>query len=152
VTWYFAYGSNLWIDQMIARTGAFPKGAEKPSIARLSGYRLSFNMRAENGQFYANITQDASHYVLGVLYPCTAEALDRLDGFEGGYCREQIAVAGACGATVEAVTYIAKAERLSEDGMPSAQYLQRILRGGRQHGLPEDYLGEIEKCAAERQL
>jgi hypothetical protein len=33
--WYFAYGSNLLSDQMVARTGPIRTGDERPRIARL---------------------------------------------------------------------------------------------------------------------
>jgi gamma-glutamylcyclotransferase len=146
MTWYFAYGSNLWIDQMVARLGPLPLGAEQPRIARLPGYRLAFNMRGENGEVYANIVRPGE-YVLGVIYSCDADALEKLDQFERGYHRQRIVVVGETGETVEAVAYVAEPENVIDGGKPSTEYVQRILRGVRQHGLPEAYLREIESFA-----
>jgi gamma-glutamylcyclotransferase (GGCT)/AIG2-like uncharacterized protein YtfP len=146
VTWYFAYGSNLWIDQMVARTGPLLLGADPPRIARLPGYRFAFNMRAANGQAYANIVRPGP-YVLGVFYWCSPGALEKLDAFESGYRRVGIEVVGDTGETTEAVAYAADPENEMDGGNPSAEYVERILRGGRQHGLPEEYLCAIECCA-----
>jgi gamma-glutamylcyclotransferase len=141
---YFAYGSNMWIDQMVARTGPVHVGAERPRVAQLPGYRLAFNMRGENGQVYANIVHPGG-YVLGVIYTCDADALEKLDVFEKGYHRRQVVVIGEHGETFDAVTYKAAPENVIDGGgKPSAEYLHRILRGGRQHNLPPAYLREIE--------
>ena len=146
MTPYFAYGSNLWIDQMAARLGPFRADAEPPRLARLPGYRVAFNMRGENGQVYANIVRPGDH-VLGVIYSCDSQALEKLDEFETGYRRERVEVVDESGASVEVVTYMAEPENVMDGGKPSAEYVQRILRGGRQHGLPEAYLRMIETLA-----
>ena len=141
---YFAYGSNMWIDQMVARTGPVGAGAAQPRIAQLPGYRLAFDMRGDNGQVYANIVHPGE-CVLGAIYFCDADALEKLDAFEKGYHRQQVVVIDEHGETFEAVTYRARPENVIDGGgKPSAEYLQRILRGGRQHHLPLAYLREIE--------
>ena len=57
--WYFAYGSNLWIEQVVARTGPVRLGAERPRIVRLENHRLVFNMQSRRpgdpDVVYANI-------------------------------------------------------------------------------------------------
>lgn len=68
--WYFAYGSNLWIEQMEDRTGPIAKGADQPRQARLSGYRLAFNVGGQRGQVYANIVPNPGDEVIGVVYRC----------------------------------------------------------------------------------
>jgi cation transport regulator ChaC len=144
VTWYFAYGSNLWIDQMATRAGPLHVGSEPPRIARLFGYRFAFNMRAANGQVFANIMHPGS-YVVGVLYWCSPDALEKLDAFEIGYRRVGIEVVADTGETTESVAYVANPENVIDGGTPSVEYVERILLGGRQHGLPEEYLREIER-------
>ena len=143
--WYFAYGSNLCLAQMKARTGALLL-ATPPRIARLRGFRLAFNMRADDGQVYANI-HAPGEYVLGVLYWCAASVFEKLDPFEAGYSRERILV-DCDGEVIEASTYQANPENVCSDGSPSAEYVQRILRGGRQHHLPEEYIRQIEFCSS----
>ncbi len=143
--WYFAYGSNLCVEQMIRRTG--PIGEESPCIARLPGYRLVFDMRGDDGQVYANITQPGDG-VIGVLYHCREAALARLDVYEEGYDRRQVQVTLESGATREAMAYVANAECTTDEGAPSAEYLKIILRGAKRQGLPEAYIRSIEEAAA----
>lgn len=147
--WYFAYGSNLCMDQMLARTGFTPIAAVPPRIARLPGYRLAFNMRGENGQIYANIVCPGAN-VFGVLYYFSAVVLDKLDPFEKGYHRETIVAVDQSGHSTEAATYVADSENIFDGGTPNAEYLERILRGGRHHGLPEEYLRGIETLGGMR--
>jgi gamma-glutamylcyclotransferase len=139
---YFAYGSNLSSGQMIARMGPFPDAFGPPRMARLAGYRLAFNMRGETGQIYANIVQPGEE-VIGVVYECAEDALKTMDRYEFGYHRERVEVVSDGGDVIEAVTYVAEPGHVVEGGRPSEEYLQRILRGGREHGLPESYLCRI---------
>jgi cation transport regulator ChaC len=141
--WYFAYGSNLWIDQMAARTGPIGQGENRPRVARLPDHRLVFNMQGDDGQVFANVVRPGDG-VFGVIYRCDPAALDKLDAFEQGYERRRILVKDEGGVTVEAVAYVAKADRVTCGGKPSAEYLERVVRGARQHCLPEAYVREIE--------
>ena len=143
---YFAYGSNLCVAQMTARVGPLLL-ATPPRIARLRGHRLAFNMRADDGQIYANIHAPGD-YVLGVLYWCEANVFDKLDPFEAGYSRERILV-DCDGEVVEASAYKAKPENTCADGTPSAEYVERILRGSRQHHFPEEYIRRIDRSRAD---
>jgi gamma-glutamylcyclotransferase len=144
--WYFAYGSNLWIDQMTARTGPIGQGVDRPRIARLQDHRLVFNMQGEDGQVYANVERPGEG-VTGVIYRCSPVALDKLDAHERGYERRRVQVASEDGVTLEAVVYVARADRIATAGKPSSEYLERIVRGARQHGLPEAYVRAIELTA-----
>jgi gamma-glutamylcyclotransferase len=143
---YFAYGSNLWLEQMAERTGPLRQGAEGPRRARLANYRLIFNMQAEDGRVFANIESPGTG-VLGVIYCCSAKTLQMLDRFEQGYERRQVQVELEDGSELTAFTYIAAAAPRKNLPGPSAEYLQKILRGARQHGLPEAYIREIEAAA-----
>jgi gamma-glutamylcyclotransferase (GGCT)/AIG2-like uncharacterized protein YtfP len=144
--WYFAYGSNLLSEQMIARTGPIRNGDERPRIARLPNYRLAFNMLGEDGQIYANIVTPGDG-VLGVIYRCGPETLDKLDGFEQGYERQDVTVIDDGGVKMRAVAYIARPENVTAEGWPNAAYLQRIVIGAREHGLPEEYIRALEVTA-----
>src|SRR6476620_7281106 len=79
--WYFAYGSNLWIDQMEERTGPIRKGEHLPWRAYLPNHRLTFNVPGGRGQVFANVLCPGAG-VFGVLYSCSSDALTRLDQFE----------------------------------------------------------------------
>jgi gamma-glutamylcyclotransferase len=141
--WYFAYGSNLWTEQMAQRTGLIPMDENRPRRATLPHYRLIFNMRGEGEQVFANI-QSPGKGVLGVVYYCSPEALSRLDEYEQGYERRRVIVTAENDERLEAFTYIAEPPNVVDGRKPAAEYLRRIVTGARQHGLPEAYIREIE--------
>jgi gamma-glutamylcyclotransferase len=144
--WYFAYGSNLWIEQMTERTGPIGQGAHAPRIARLDSFRLVFNMHGNDRQVFANIMSPGEG-VLGVVYRCSSEALRKLDAYEEGYERGYIEVVLENGEKLNAVTYFAKTTHVGDCSQPSAAYLQRILKGARQHGLSDAYIRGLEAMA-----
>lgn len=144
---YFAYGSNLWLEQMTARTGLVPDTAAEPQIARLPGHRLVFNVPGDGGEVFANIKAPGEG-VLGVVYVMSRETLARLDAYEGGYARRELVVVTQSGEELPVTAYVAEPVRLIDVCRPNWEYLQRIVRGARQHGLPEAYIREIEMLAA----
>jgi len=144
--WYFAYGSNLWIDQMVERVGAGCLETP-PEVARLPDYRLVFNMRGDDGAVFANIATPGDG-VYGVIYRCSSAVLARLDEFESGYDRVWMQVIDRVGLARSAVAYVAHARPTGETGLPSEPYVRRILTGARQQGLPEEYIRRIESLAA----
>src|SRR6266404_4645390 len=123
---YFAYGSNLWIDQMIERTGPIPKGAARPRIAWLANYRLVFHMRGDDGEVYANLISPGNG-VYGVIYECGPDSLLTLDEFETGYDRREFRVVLENGEERKAIAYFARAAHVGDESPPSDAYLQRIL-------------------------
>jgi 5'-nucleotidase len=144
-TWYFAYGSNLSLDRKAARTGAVRQALR----CRLPGYRLCFNKRPSNGDgAYANIVQDPASSVWGVAYLCDEQAistLDRCEGVGGGdYRQELVRVIADDGEESVALTYVAGLDHLCDGRLPSDEYLDLVLEGARQHGLPGDYVGLVE--------
>lgn len=150
--WYFAYGSNLWTDQMIARTGSIGQPDEPPRVARLAGYRLVFQHFAPGEPAFANILEVGTREeagVLGVVYRCSAEQLAKLDAFEHGYEHRAIEVVDLAGESLAAVAYIVRPADAVYIGRPSDEYLQRITTGARQHALPESYVAEIIAIAAQ---
>ena len=141
--WYFAYGSNLLSVQMVARTGPLRTGDERPRIARLPNYRLAFNMLGSDGQIYANIATPGDG-VLGVVYRCGREAMEKLDRYERGYERQKVLVIDNQGVELGAVAYIALPDNVTKPGRPSAAYLEKIVSGAACHGLPEEYIQALE--------
>jgi gamma-glutamylcyclotransferase len=146
--WYFAYGSNLWIDQKEDRTSAIRSGDDRPRIARLANFRLAFNKRGRNGQVFANIVACQGDQVFGVVYRCKPSTIDTMSKLEGGYERQSVQVMIDDDSNVEAVTYVAMAKNVVKDSRPSEEYLGRIVTGSRQHGLPEEYIERIKQLAS----
>ena len=145
--WYFAYGSNLLIEQMIARTGESCHGGHRPRFARLADHRLVFQRLTPAGTAFANIVSPGDG-VLGVVYSCSPAALDRLDDYERGYTRQLIRVTDHRGEVLEALAYVMTATMAASLGRPSDDYLKKIVDGARQHGLPEQYIGNVVATAS----
>lgn len=143
--WYFAYGSNLAMDQN--RTGLIREARR----ARLDGYRIAFNKLGSDGTGKANLVPDETAAVWGVVYLCSAATLDQMDLYEGvprgHYYRKNVRVHCDSGEQVNAVTYIAGNSFIRPSLQPAPEYLQQILRGAREHRLPDSYLQEIERVA-----
>jgi hypothetical protein len=71
--------------------------------------------------------------------------MDRHEGVPSDhYHRRQIRVRVDSGDELEAVTYVAGEAFIDDSLTPSAEYLQTILRGAREHGLPDDYIHGLE--------
>ena len=141
-SWYFAYGSNLWIEQMIERTGVIGQGGRRPKVAHLANHRLVFQHLEGGGPAFANILCPGDG-VLGVVYRCSPAALEKLDHYEQGYERQPITVTDQQGEVIHAIAYVIRPTPGVHIGKPSAEYLQRILTGAKQHGLPEVYIAAV---------
>jgi gamma-glutamylcyclotransferase len=147
--WYFAYGSNLLSEQMVRRTGPLGEGPLRPRIAHLAGYRLVFQHLSADGPAYANIVQPGSG-VIGVVYRCPLAGLDVLDRYERGYERQTLRVIDVDGQALDAIAYVITPAPPVRDGKPSGKYLEKIITGARQHGLPEGYVASILLAASDR--
>lgn len=145
--WYFAYGSNLLVDQKEARTGSIRKALP----CRLKEFRLAFNKRCSNGNVAANLVAEPTEVVWGVAYLCHSHALREMDGWEGGYNRAIVTVETTGGEALEAITYLANADHVCDESAPKDDYLNRILDGARHHRLPLDYICSIEMRAGRHQ-
>lgn len=92
-TLYFAFGSNMDVEQMQRRCLSAREVA--PSV--LDGYRFAYaGVSASRGAGVATVIKDPESYVEGMLYSITVEDLLRLDGFEGAphwYQRKRLTVA-----------------------------------------------------------
>ena len=138
---YFAYGSNLSLQQFARRC----PGAKPAGRARLVEYRLAFtrySTKRKGG--VADIVPEPGATVWGALYEVDESHLMALDEFEGvprAYLRQPVRVLDDGDAEREALAYFAN--RTGEFA-PSRAYLDIILRGARDHGLPEDYTAALE--------
>ena len=144
---YFAYGSNLFVDQKEKRKGQIRQAVR----CRLKGYRFAFNKRGNGGHVYANIVLDDTAEVWGVNYLCNPEAIQEMDRSEGvgsgHYERFFVTVEKEAGETVHAITYVAGEDFVCEPSKPTVAYLNKIIVGARQHDLPEEYVRMIEVLA-----
>ena len=150
---YFAYGSNLDLEQMSARV----PGVVVVGLASLPDHRLTFPLYSEGwGGGTAGVTHAHGATVWGVLYEVSEAGLAALDTYEGWkgpgdhhnlYEREVVAVEltrpddGSVPRRVRAHTYLA---RTLNPSLPARRYLDTILKGARHHRLPAEYIEGLE--------
>jgi len=127
---YFAYGANLDIRGMELRC----PGLRRIGRAVLKNYRLMFKGVADAEPAYG-------HQVHGALYEITTEhlrALDRFESYPRFYTRRRLEVITDEGQTVEAVVYLMN--NRNQYASPHRGYLNIIIAGCRQWGLPQEYI------------
>lgn len=129
---YFAYGSNMNLEQMAIRT---------PEAVHLGVAVLVDHIVVE--RMYADVDQRKGSYVYGVLYrigPRELAALDRYEGYPSAYKRVWRDVRFH-GATVRAMVYVmtAATKRAREWEPYAERYRRGCSDGARQHGIPDAF-------------
>jgi len=149
VSLYFAYGSNMVVERM--RERGVPFVTSQPAVLR--EHRLVFDKRGRDGSARANVARARGERTFGVLYELSGGALDVLSQFESGYDLVDVAVevARQDGGVqlLQARTFVARPDRKTAAD-PTRSYVELILEGAREHGLPEEAQLEILKAAAGR--
>ncbi|CAJ1061853.1 gamma-glutamylcyclotransferase-like [Xyrichtys novacula] len=137
---YFAYGSNLLKERLQLRNPS----ATVFCVAQLKDYKLVFGnykgLASERWQGgVATIEHSPGDEVWGVVWRMNTSDLESLDSQEnvtlGAYSPAQLAVK-AKGQDLSCRTYIMNSCVYAP---PSPQYLQVIMMGAEQNGLPKDY-------------
>ena len=134
---YFAYGSNMPTTRLRARVAsARPRGA-----ARLDGWRLRLDKHGRDGSAKANLAQQASGVVWGVVFQLDAAELGTLDRFEGGYRRVQLQVELVAGPRLEVLGYVSD----PRTPLPVAfdWYRDLLVAGAREHRLPPTWVAGL---------
>ncbi len=136
---YFAYGSNMSLARLRARTpSARPLGCHQ-----LPQHLLRFHKagRDGSGKCDAWYTGNAQHSIFGALFEIHRDdrhLLDMAEGLGMGYEQKTVTVYCTAGRPVYAETYFATA--ITERLKPFDWYLDHVLRGARESGLPADYV------------
>lgn len=145
---YFAYGSNMSSRRLRHATRA--PSAVPVGSASVSGYRLAFDKASADGSGKADCEHsgDLTDRVFGGLFRVSVAdtaALDKAEGASGakaGYRRTEVVVATDSGPAM-AVTYVATNKL--PDLLPYPWYIQHVLVGAREFGLPAEYMGAIQR-------
>jgi len=131
---YFAYGSNLSVDQMLRRC----PGARVVGHATLRDWQLQFAGRSSTwGGGVATVERHDDGWVEGVVWRLSPACLRRLDACEGHprvYRRRPMRVHHDDGTNVVAYVYVRRPSQLAA---PSTDYLSTIWNAYRQWGLDE---------------
>lgn len=144
---YFAYGSNM--DSVeIARNEKCP-GALFAGTGYLINRRLVINKKSLKRGLATNIESSYGDKVYGVIYDITDEAeWKNLDKTESGYIRMNASVRMLPDRHIEsAVTYEAAPEFIVSEGPTLKVYRDRLVKGAREHNLPDEYVKFLESLA-----
>src|SRR5438876_10120350 len=107
---YFAYGSNMLRERLLARRVVLLDSGQ-PACAE--GYKLVFNKKSDDGSAKANIVADSGTKCWGILYSVDTDSLKELDEAEGApdhYRRENISLKFTADEQ-RAMTYVAQPAR-----------------------------------------
>lgn len=139
---YFAYGSNVSPTRMVTRC----RFARLIGTGRIDRHRLAFTWRSKTwGGGVADIVFTPGASVWGAIYELRASELDSLDAYEGvpiAYQRRRLTVVSAARSAWSAWAYSVVQKEAHVP--PTKAYMQTILDGGREVGLPADYLLALE--------
>jgi len=140
--YYFAYGSDMNRKQILLRCA-------KPveiGVAKLARSRMEFYGHSktwDGGE--ENVVSDPDQEVWGVLYKLTLSDWERLDGWQdvrldgsGAYYHYPARVIDTEGTTHTVLFY--KKSILGAVREPSREYLDFIIQGAAEHGLPTGYI------------
>ena len=141
--WYFSYGSNLNMGQMMVRVGKWKKSAK----AALKGYRLLFNVDSRRwGGMAANVENSGNHQdlVYGAIYLILESKLSVLTDYEGGIELQSVMVESG-GQQIPSQIYIFPPKNAA--ARPPDAYLNTMLEGLRQHGYEEEIIEKVKYIA-----
>ncbi len=144
--YYFAYGSNMYQEQMKERC----PNSQFIKRAYLEGYKFIYDGYSSKWRgAVANIVEEEGNIVWGALYEITEEDLKKLDKYEGFpqvYQRCKILVKDDLGREYKAWVYLRDPQ---EKNKPSEEYRNRLYEGAKQCDLPYEY---VKKYILQRDL
>ena len=133
---YFAYGSNINLEQMEQRC----PDAQVVGPVTLKNYELRFR-----GYGFATIAPKRGSVVHGLLWkltPACEQALDRYEGYPRHYIKEVVKVQTADGSKIPVMAYIMAEPMCRTPAMPSPEYYHTIRQGLVANRIPADSLKE----------
>jgi len=142
---YFAYGSNMNFRHMRKRC------PESSFVGRgyIKDHKFVFDGKSSNwpGFACANIVPCEGEEVWGGIFEISGKDLKSLDKYEHypiNYGHGKLLVLGGH-EKIESLVYLREPQ---EEGPARKEYLEMILEGARDCGLPEEYINFLEKQPA----
>ena len=135
-TLYFAYGSNINLEQMEHRC----PDAQLVGPVTLQNYELQFR-----GSGFATVAPKKDCVVHGLLWkltPSCEQSLDRYEGYPHHYIKEAVMVQTADGSKIPVMVYIMAEPMFRQPTLPSPYYYRAIQQGFEANGLPVESLEE----------
>lgn len=144
---YFAYGSNMNLDQMAFRC----PDAEVVGVVRVDDYRLTFCGNGNAG--VATILPQVGSHVDGVLWRISQEDEKSLDFYEGYprlYGKEPLEVIDNNGQKITAMVYTMNSPYKESPAPPAPRYMSGIMDGCCQNEInPVPMLQEAKRLQKE---
>lgn len=143
-TYYFAYGSNLYIPRITARVPS----AVPEAIGYVERYALAFHKRSIDGSAKADAvyTETTSDRVWGAVYRIRLDEQPLLDKHEFlgiGYDRVQVEVVTSGESSIKAWMYVARTSAIDPSLQPYCWYVEYVVRGAHQHRLPLCHISKL---------
>lgn len=139
---YFAYGSNMSTARLRERIPS----CKRLGIATLPGHALRFHKLSTDKSGKCNaFASGEDNSVVGVLFgfdPAERAKLDKAEGVGSGYERAMVTVINDKGRRRKVLTYLATPDYIYDSLKPYDWYKDFVLAGGREHGLPPEYIAE----------
>ncbi len=141
---YFAYGSNMLRQRLLARI----PGATFDGRAQLRDHVLRFHKIGDDGSgkgdaYHTGITGDVVHGILYEIGEVHKEILDVIEGVGLGYDLKHVTVEGEI--PVDAYIYVVDPDYIDPAMKPFSWYRDFVLAGAMQHHLPHDYITAIRQ-------
>ncbi len=141
---YFSYGSNM----SIRRIGRRIPSVKAVAVAKLPRHQLLFHKVGRDGSAKCDAaeTPETDAHVMGVVFDICALGKKALDGAEGlgrGYDIKRVSVESGDGQLIDVATYYAT--RIDASLKPFHWYKEHVLRGAREHRLPDYYIQAIAR-------
>jgi gamma-glutamylcyclotransferase len=145
----FAYGSNLCLERLQARTPS----ARVVAVATLAGHALRWHKRSRDGsgKCDAFATGSDDDVIWGVVYELTPEdklALDEFEGLGEDYFEKLVTVRTRDGDVLDAVAYVANPRLHDDSARPYHWYKGYVTTGAAQHGFPDEYRALLDAIEA----
>ena len=142
-TLYFAYGSNINLDQMTHRCpDAKPLGP-----VTLDNYELLFR-GSPGGSGFATIAPCEGSQVQGLLWEITPRcerALDFYESYPRFYDKQTVPVRDSQGKEYQVMVYVMTGELSRNPAAPSPYYYAGIVDGLHQNGMPVEPLEQAHR-------
>lgn len=151
---YFAYSGVLdrqafevWREEHSYQFFQLPEG----HVAEAKGVDLIFDFPSRWwGGRVAGLVDRANASVFGRLFEISAvnwPIIQHKEGVITGMSIERIIKVIADGKEIEATAFITSPDRASTDGPVSQRFIEALIRGAKQSGLPDSYVTSIKSKA-----
>lgn len=140
---YFAYGSNMLRERLVARVST----AQAVAVGVVRDFQLNFTKVSVDHSGKGDMVASPGDEVWGVLYEFDTEQKTALDTHEGAHYQAREVVVSTTDGDQAAWAYMAEPHRRDPSKVPYDWYLALIVAGARQGSLPEAYIQVLEATA-----